>query len=109
MKITHDEASYEKIITFKVANSIKGRTDKIVEIRTAKDSAACGLNVKEGDQWLFFVHEFNGRRNVGLCGKNVRHNRRKEESKEQKKKQCDLVKKMIRQMKEFKHKGNDER
>lgn len=109
MKVTYDEASYEKIITFKVAKNIKGETDKIVEIRTPKDSAACGLNVKENDKWLFFVYEYGGRWNVGLCGKNVRYSKRKGESQEGKKKRCTSVKKMIKQMKEFKKETNNER
>lgn len=101
LKITFDEQTREKVITFKVGNAIKGKTNKIVEIRTAQDSAACGLNVEEKDNWLFFVHVYNGRWNVGLCGKNVRHSKRKGESKELKKKKCDLTKNMIKQMKEF--------
>ena len=108
LNVTFNEQSQEKIITFKVTKNIKGETDKIVEIRTAKNSAACGLNVKKGDKWLFFVHEFNGRWNVGLCGKNVRYNKRAGESKGQKKKQCRLVEKMTEQMKGFKNKTNNE-
>jgi hypothetical protein len=103
LNVTFDENTKEKIITFKVSKAIKGAVDTIVEIRTAKDSAACGLNVKENDTWLFFVHEYNGRWNVGLCGKNVRYNQRKGESKEQQKKQYQLVEKMTQQMKEFKN------
>lgn len=109
LKVTFDEQTREKVITFKVGHAIKGKTDKIVEIRTAQDSAACGLNVEEKDQWLLFVRVFNGRWTVNLCGKNVRHSQRKGESKEKKKKQCDLVVKMIKQMKEFKKGTNYER
>ena len=55
LKVTFDKQTREKVITFKVGHAIKGKTDKVVEIRMAQDSAACGLNVKENDKWLFFT------------------------------------------------------
>ncbi len=97
-----NENKLEKEITFKVRKSIKGRTKDIVKITTAFNSAACGLNVKENDRWLLFVYKYKGQLNVGLCGKNVRYNKRKGESNKQKRQNCKLRKKMIRQMKEFK-------
>jgi hypothetical protein len=109
LNITFDAQRQEKVISFKVWDAVKGETNDIVEIRTAKDSAACGLNVQKNDKWLFFVHQYNGKWNVGLCGKNVRFNQRKGETKEKKKKQCELVTNMIKQMKEFKNKANNER
>lgn len=101
-KIRRNENKLEKEITFKVRKSIKGNTKDIVKITTAFNSAACGLNVKENDRWLLFVYEYKGQLNVGLCGKNVRYSKRKGESNKQKRKNCKLRKKMIRQMKEFK-------
>ena len=100
-KIVADEKKLEKVITFKVRKTIKGNASEVMEIKTAFNSAACGLNVKEGDKWLLFVHEYNGHLNVGLCGKNVRYNKRKGESSKQKRKKCDLRKSMVHQMKEF--------
>ena len=102
LKVTFDEETREKVIRFKVGHAIKGKTENVVEIRTAQNSAACGLNVKAKDKWLFFVYVYNGKWNVGLCGKNVRHSKRKGESEEFKKKNCKLTAKMIKQMKEFK-------
>lgn len=95
-------------MTFKVRETIKGKVDKIIEIRTPQNSAACGLNVKENDSWLFFVHEYNNKKGVGLCGKNVRHSRRKGESKELQKKNCKMVEEMIQKMQEFKKSENRE-
>lgn len=101
-KITSNENELVKEITFKVRKTIKGKISKIMTITTALDSAACGLNVKENDRWLLFVYEYNGKLNVGLCGKHVRYNKRRGGSKLQRKKNRKLRKKMISQMKEFK-------
>lgn len=102
LKVEINKNQREKTITFKVRRRIKGETDRIIKISTGISSAACGLNVNKNDKWLLFVSEYNGRLNVGTCGKNVRFNKRKGESKEQRKKRRKLRKKMISKMKEFK-------
>lgn len=102
LEVRLDEKRREKVFTFRVGHAIKGKTDKIVEIRTPQDSATCGLNVQKGDQWLLFVNIYNGEWTVSTCDKNVRHNRRKGESKELRKKNCKITETRIKQMKEFK-------
>lgn len=103
LEVYLDKEKRQKIIKFRVNKKIKGETDKIIEIRTASDSAACGLYVQKDDKWLLFVYVYERAMYVGLCDKNIRYNRRPGESSTSRKKNCKTMKSYLKKIKEFKH------
>ncbi|MGK0414870.1 MAG: hypothetical protein ACJA1B_003099 [Polaribacter sp.] len=105
LKVRIDEENYKKIITFKVKKSHKGKVDKIIEIETALNSAACGVNIKEKDKWLLFVNQYNGQKSISLCDKNLRYSRRPNQDRQSRKKACKSMKTYIKKIKTFKNGG----
>ncbi|MDT7832807.1 hypothetical protein RQM59_10485 [Flavobacteriaceae bacterium S356] len=103
LKVSHDKKNWQNIITFRVDDAIKGNTKKTVKIRTAQDSAACGLYVQKNDQWFLFVYELEGQMHIGLCDKNIRYNRRPGESRALRKKNCKIIKNYQKKIKEFRN------
>ena len=69
-----------KVITFKIYRSFKGNSKKIIEIRTLAEGAMCGLDINNQDKWLLFINKKNNMFYVDLCDKNVRYNKRPNQS-----------------------------
>lgn len=101
LRVTYDKQSNQKIITFKIYKSYKENSSEIIEIRTSRDDASCGLPVNNQDKWLLFVYKENNNYNVGLCGKNVRYNKRPSQDKKSRKKKRSKMKGYIQKIKEF--------
>ena len=101
IKVRIDEKNYKRIITFKVTDSYKVKVGKVIEIETALNSAACGVNINYQDKWLLFVNEYNGQKSISLCDKNVRYNRRPNQEKKSSKESCQKMKTYIRKIKSF--------
>jgi len=101
LKIAYSKISHEKIITFEVYKSYKGNSKGIIEIRTHRDGATCGLPVNNQDKWLLFVYKENNNYNVGLCGKNVRYNKRPSQDRKSRKMKRRKMKGYIQKIKEF--------
>lgn len=93
----------QKIITFKVYKAIKGSLDKIITIKTQLRSAACGVSVKKGDQWLLFIHNFNGSKNIDSCSKHIRYNRRQNQDKMSFIKTREKLNRYIKKLKSYKN------
>lgn len=56
----------------KVSRSYKNpQSTEEVMITTALSSAACGLNVREGDTWLIYAENHNGIFTTGLCTRSL--------------------------------------
>ncbi len=78
LKVDHDGET--KVITFKIYQSFKGNSKRIIEIRTLAEGAMCGLDINNQDKWLLFINKRNNRFHVGLCDKNIRYNKRPNQS-----------------------------
>ncbi len=102
LKIIYSKTSHEKIITFEIYKSYKGNSNGIIEIRTHRDEASCGLPVNNQDKWLLFVYKENNNYNVGLCGKNVRYNKRPSQDRKSRRVKRRKMKMYIQKIKEFK-------
>jgi len=101
LKITYDGQSNEKIITFQVYKNYKGDLNKIIKIRTHRDGATCGLPVNNQDKWLIFAYKKNNNYNVGLCGKNVRYNKRPSQDRKSRRIKRRKMKGYIKKINEF--------
>lgn len=79
----------QKIITFKVMRGFKNaKRGRVIEVRTARDSAACGIYVVEGDKWFVFADSYDNVLSTNSCsrsrkinGKNYREARLRTEIK----------------------------
>ena len=69
-----------KVITFKINRSFKGNSKRRIKIRTSADGAMCGLDINNQDKWLLFINKMDNGFHVGLCAKNVRYNKRPNQS-----------------------------
>jgi hypothetical protein len=101
LKVVLDKNTHERVITFKVSKSFKGKVDEIIEIRTAYSGASCGVKVNNEDKWLLFVYEYNGRKTISLCSKNVRYNRRPTQDKKSYDNSCSKMKLYIKKLKSY--------
>ena len=101
LKVEVDKENYQKTITFKVTRNYKGK-EEILKITTGIDSASCGINVQKDDKWLLFVSSYKGVLSVGSCGKNVRINKRPNQSRVSYKKNCKTFREYRKKIKKFK-------
>lgn len=58
-------------VKFKVKQNIKGADYKEVIVTTPLSSAACGLNIKEGEKWYIFGSKDGERIRVNMCGRHM--------------------------------------
>jgi MYXO-CTERM domain-containing protein len=60
----------DMIARFAITRVWKGPTDRTeIEIRTAANSAACGLSFEEDDTWLIYADSFEGNLTASLCSR----------------------------------------
>ena len=78
IKVDRDDET--KVIMFKVYHSLKGNSKRIIKIRTLAEGAMCGLDINNQDKWLLFINKKSNMFYVDLCDKNVRYNKRPNQS-----------------------------
>lgn len=54
-------------VEFDVSRSWKGSVGAEITVATAQDSAACGFNFEEGQEYLVYAYESEGTMETGLC------------------------------------------
>ena len=101
LKIVYSKISDEKIITFKIYKSYKGNSNVIIEVRTHRDEATCGLPINNQDKWLLFVYKENNNYKVSLCDKNVRYNKRPNQDRKSRRVKRRKMKHYIQKIKAF--------
>ena len=102
LKVEYDKHLNEKIVTFKIYKSYKGNSNRVIKIRTPESGASCGLGINNQDKWLLFVYKDNNNLNVSLCAKNVRYNKRPNQSTEDYELKKKKMKNYIHKLKAFK-------
>lgn len=58
-------------VTLKVKTTLKGEQTEEITVTTPISSAACGVNMSEGDSWYVFGSRFNGKLRVTSCGRHT--------------------------------------
>lgn len=59
------------IAKFEVSRVWKGPVTEIVEVRTPRDSAACGLSFAPGTEWLVYADRVEGSLTASLCSRST--------------------------------------
>ncbi len=61
-------AEMQQEISIKVTILYNGEsTDSILKVQGPVSGGACGLDVKEGEEWLFFAYNYKGHLETDLC------------------------------------------
>ena len=55
------------LVTLDAETSYKGNVTSTMQLRTATDSAACGVNLSEGERYTVFARELGGNLHTYLC------------------------------------------
>ncbi len=55
------------VVTLDVEASYKGRVTSTMQVRTATDSAACGVDLAEGARYTVFAYRSGDNLHTGLC------------------------------------------
>ncbi|MGB0933899.1 MAG: hypothetical protein ACPGU5_06425 [Lishizhenia sp.] len=58
-------------VLISVKETIKGEKVKERTVKTNLSSAACGLTLKLGQEWFFFITEYKGELRVNMCGRHL--------------------------------------
>ncbi len=65
--ISLEEKAGKHVYTVSVEKVWKGKADAYIEIETADNSAACGINLPLDESTVIFIHEYENTYNTGLC------------------------------------------
>lgn len=58
-------------VLISLKESIKGNKQNEKVVSTEISGAACGLSLKVGQEWFFFITEYNGDLRVNMCGRHL--------------------------------------
>lgn len=61
-----------RIVRFRVTQAWRGVSSEVVEVHTARDSAACGFNFVFGEHYLVYATGSTGAPEVSLCSRTAR-------------------------------------
>lgn len=59
------------IYSISVTETIKGEQRQERIVKTSISGAACGLTLKLGDVWFFFITSYKGELRVNMCGRHL--------------------------------------